>query len=139
MPTWAELEAEIAAQPWGTDKTVRRGTVPHPREAGYRRDRGWPKGQDSDWRKLRPDGSGFHVRVYPDRFELHVDDVDPGESMLGHTRADLPVVFLLAGTAIGAGAGYAVSKRRKRSGALVGALAAWTVAAIVAAQGGRKA
>ncbi len=135
MATWTEIETELGAQPWGTEKTVPRGEVPHPREAGYRQDRGWPKGQDADWRRKRDDGSGYHVREYPDRWEVHIDDVDPDSSLVGHFRADLPVLFMLTGAALGAGVGYAAAKRR---GAAWGAGAGWLLSAVVAAQGGRK-
>ena len=84
--------------------------VIHPSLAGFRKDYGLPMGQDQDWRMTLPDDRCAHVREYPDHYRIHIDQVDPQVSVMGHLLADCPALTILGGMAIGALIGHAVDK-----------------------------
>ena len=65
--------AESIALAEGT-VTVDKDAVERPMTAGYRRHLGTIRGQWADYRRETSDGE-FHVRVYLDHYELHVDAV----------------------------------------------------------------
>jgi hypothetical protein len=50
---------------------------------------GDPKGSVRQYRNSR----GLHVREYEDRYEIHVDSVDPQEDPLGHLVFDSPEIL----------------------------------------------
>jgi hypothetical protein len=56
---------------------------------------GDPKGSMNQYRN----SSGVHVREYCDRFEIHVDMVDPRTNPLGHLITDSPETILAFGAA----------------------------------------
>jgi len=66
-----------------------------------------PTGQWYDYRIPLTDGSAVHVKVYGDRYEAHLDKVDPAKDPVGHAFVDAPVPMIFAVGAVAA-AGYAV-------------------------------
>ena len=82
----------------------------HPSLAGFRKDYGLPLGQDQDWRMELPHGRCAHVREYPDYYRIHIDEVDPQVSVMGHLLADCPALTILGGVALGALIGHTVGK-----------------------------
>jgi hypothetical protein len=76
--------AELAARDGGP-VTVAKDAVDRPTGAGYRRHVGTIRGQWADYRRVLDDGGEFHVRVYLDHYELHVDAVSALDEPTRHT------------------------------------------------------
>jgi len=65
-------------------------SVPHPSTAGAYRSAGAPRGQTEDWRfPAFADGAGAHVQRFGRVWRLHIDQVHPAVSLVGHLRADV--------------------------------------------------
>jgi hypothetical protein len=71
---------------------------------------GDPKGSMKQYRNSR----GVHVREYCDRFEIHVDAIDPRTNPLGHLITDSPE------TIVAFGATSILSRRMKQAPPLFG-------------------
>jgi len=117
--TWKQVLEQLHGRPDGARVSVPLG-IEHPSVAGFKRGRGWPKGQKSDWRLRIGGGRGMHVQEYADRWEAHVDRVDPRVSAWRHTRQDLPGVVV--GAAAGAGTAVGFALGHPLIGAAVGLL-----------------
>lgn len=81
-------------------KFMENGTrIPSPDETLpkiFQRHVGEPKGQLLDWRASFANSSaGFHAVEFFDRYETHIDSVDPLKYPLGHLIEDSPVTFVL--------------------------------------------
>jgi hypothetical protein len=94
---------------------VAKDAVPRPIEAGYRRHLGMVKGQWADYRRAREDGSEFHVRVYSDHYELHLDDVGAIDNPAMHALTATPRLISTAGVGLLQGVEGAI----ERSGTLL--------------------
>lgn len=57
-------------------------------ERDYYRSLGLFSGQVADYRRRLEDGSGLHLKEYPDGWTIHWDEVDPSEDLVGHLRRD---------------------------------------------------
>lgn len=44
-----------------------------PEDHGYRRAIGWPIGQSADYRKSAGGALAFHLQIFADRYEIHLD------------------------------------------------------------------
>lgn len=78
---WRALE--ILAREQGS-VTIDKDAVERPSTAGYARHLGTIRGQWGDYRRPTENGE-FHVRVYLDHYELHVDDVSALGEPAKHT------------------------------------------------------
>jgi len=76
---------------------VAKDAVPRPMEAGYRRHLGMVKGQWADYRRTSETGPEFHVRVYGDHYELHLDEFGAIEEPAMHAFVYAPRVAATAG------------------------------------------
>lgn len=70
---WRVIEQELLYHE--APITVSKDAVARPMEAGYRRHLGAVKGQWADYRRVLEDGDEFHVRVFRDHYEIHLDEV----------------------------------------------------------------
>lgn len=124
MRTWAEIVALMAAAPPRARFYVLRVDVSGtPLQNGFRAASGLPVGQSDDYRLTLADNRSVHVQEYPNRWELHVDAVDPSVDAFGHAAADLPVLTFVALPVVGAMISHFVFRRRGawKTGALAGA------------------
>lgn len=93
--------------------------VPRPEKAkGLKKHIGELKGQIADWRaSFRDSKEGFHAVEFKDRYECHIDKIDPDKDPLGHLQEDSPgtlgVVFSVAAIILGGAALYYFSKKKK--------------------------
>jgi hypothetical protein len=76
------------------------------------------KGQISDWRaSFKDSNEGFHAVEFTDRYECHIDKVDPNKDPLGHLQEDSPntlgVIFIVAALILGGTSLYYFSKKKK--------------------------
>lgn len=132
MRSWMDVRIELEAALAGTEVTLARESMAHPRDAGAVRRIGWPRGQVADWRfPPTPTCRGLHVHEFGDRWVAHLDRVHPDCDLLGHLQHDAPQVLvggtLLAGGLLGVlvdrpGRGFTV-------GTLAGALFGWALVA----------
>jgi hypothetical protein len=112
---WRALERVALAD--GT-VSVAKDAVSRPTRAGYGRHLGTVKGQWADYRR-DGDAGEFHVVVFLDHYELHVDDVGALESPTGHAIRYAP-------TAIASTARDAARGTVGRAARGVGSGARWT-------------
>jgi len=109
---WRAVEFEaLTSDPVAVSKRA----LARPIEAGYRRHLGMVKGQWADYRRVREGGSDFHVRVYSDNYELHLDRVSAIDDPAMHALTAAP---RLASTA-GVGVLHGVQGTVERSGDLL--------------------
>jgi hypothetical protein len=73
------------------------------------------KGQWADYRRVREDGSDFHVRVYSDHYELHLDPVSAIDDPVMHALTAAPRLASAAGVGVVRG----IQSTVERSGGLV--------------------
>lgn len=99
---WDELLQEVAMKPPGVNVKIDKADMPHPRELGFRRSLGTPKGQYADYRQMRSDGSGFHVLVFRKHYKVHWDRIDPATQLIRHLAHDAPGVLAAACVAVAA-------------------------------------
>ncbi|MFT4944180.1 MAG: hypothetical protein ACI9K3_000109 [Halovenus sp.] len=100
--------AEFAAHEAGA-VTVAKNAVERPTEAGYRRHVGTIRGQWADYRRVSTDGE-FHIRVYLDHYELHVDAVSALGAPTQHTLRYGPRAAVQSGVTLAHGVGGAVER-----------------------------
>ena len=85
----------------------------HPASCGFRRGLGLPKGQSADWRRRLSGDRCLHVREYSDRYEAHIDRLDPQADPLGHVAVDCAPLWIagwaIAGAAVTRTTGGAIS------------------------------
>jgi hypothetical protein len=94
---WRAVEFEaLTSDPVAVSKRA----LPRPIEAGYRRHLGMVKGQWADYRRVREDGSDFHVRVYSDHYELHLDRVSAIDDPAMHALTAAPRLASTAGIGV---------------------------------------
>ena len=78
--------------------TVAKDAVPRPTAAGYQRHVGTIRGQWADYRRELDSGGEFHVRVFLDHYELHVDEVGALGEPTMHTLRYGPSAAVTTGT-----------------------------------------
>jgi len=93
---WRVVEAAALADgPVTVTKRIERPTA-----AGYRRHLGSIRGQWADYRRVLDDGGEFHVRVFLDYYELHVDAVSALADPAQHTLRYGPAAAVTTGTTV---------------------------------------
>lgn len=112
----------VMAAKVGETVVVPKDATPPPAEQGFRRSLGLIKGQLKDWRLALDSGPGIHVREYADRYEVHVDNVDPSKGIVQHLAADTPITLLFISGLAGAVAAHCF-KKHPLAGALIGVAA----------------
>ena len=93
---------------------------------------GWPKKSIKQYRHGQ-----VHVREYDDRFEAHIDKINPETDPLGHIIHDAPEVLAVAG----AGAAAAITSgfiTYKKTGSKLAAIIAGISTGVVAAYTTKK-
>ena len=93
---------------------------------------GWPKKSIRQYRYGR-----LHVREYEDRFEAHVDRINPETDPLGHIVLDAPEVLAAAGAGAVAAAASGIATYKK-TGSKFAAAAASISAGLIAAYAAKK-
>lgn len=126
--TWADVLATLDGQDPGTVLRLAKWHLPHPTDEGARSSIGMPEGQKGDYRFPLRDCECLHVRVFDDRYEAHIDTVDPACNWLEHLRHDLPGGYVA--TAGGVGALLGLILGGKREAMLVGGLVGMAIGAI---------
>lgn len=116
---WATIARFLDRLKTGHTVAIPTRNIGPPRDADFRRDVGWPAGQQSDWRYTRPDCTDVHVQERDGFWEAHLDRVAPSCSLVGHVREDMSQLWTILTTASGAALGKAVVGRE---GALAGGL-----------------
>ena len=103
---WASIVLELRGEPWRTSILISKENAPDPVRMGMRTSVGLPVGQSADYRLQLADGAGLHVQDCGDYWSVHLDEVDPSSSLLGHLRKDAPRVLaggiVLIGATLGA-------------------------------------
>ncbi|MHB8396919.1 MAG: hypothetical protein ACYDAZ_06330 [Thermoplasmataceae archaeon] len=108
--------------PFVFSKHYENGTeVPRPEASSFLH---WGVGElklesKTDWRASFEDSKqGFHVVEFSDRYECHVDKVDPDRDPLGHLVEDSPgtlVAIAIAGVAAIGGTAYYFYKKKEKN------------------------
>lgn len=76
-------------------------SLPYPSvELGFRKSTGEPEGQKADFRMRVEGKSSLHVKVYKDRYLVHIDQFDPWYNALLHIVFDAPEILFLISTAV---------------------------------------
>lgn len=88
--TWASVLPALLRQSYHQDFEVKKESIEHPTDAGFRQSLGELKGQDADWRQTLPDGSCAHVLEYPAHYVYHRDKRNPDADPWGHLLEDAP-------------------------------------------------
>jgi len=104
--TWQAIIRQVVSAPFGKEFQIKKSIVMHPVLIGFRKSYGLPKGEIANWRLGLATGACIHVREYQNYFLVHMDEVDPGISLLDHLRKDAPVVYLAGCGAMASIAGY---------------------------------
>lgn len=108
---WNDVYQKLRFLPWRTSYRVQKHLVPHPSAVkGFMRSSGLDNGQLEDWRYPLEGGAGLHVHVFHDRYEVHLDEVDPSVDLIEHLRQDAPAIYTLVSAGLGAFVGSKVSK-----------------------------
>ena len=82
---WRVIEQELLYH--DRPITVWKEGIPRPLSAGYRRHLGAVAGQWADYRRPLEDDTEFHVRVFGDHYEIHLDEVSAvGDPVLHAVR-----------------------------------------------------
>jgi hypothetical protein len=93
---WEVIEKELLAT--GQAIAVPKSAVPRPSTAGYTRHLGTIKGQWADYRRKFTNGNEFHVQVFRDHYEIHLDDVSAIDDPALHMIRYGPRVVEITGT-----------------------------------------
>lgn len=123
FPSWDHVLQHLSRRAYGTVVRIPRRRLPHPRTTNMVRSAGLWKGQAEDWRFRLRDCTGFHVHVYTNHYEAHLDRVHPECDLVEHLRHDAPGAYVatttVGGGGIGAGLGALIGGKE---GAVVGGL-----------------
>jgi hypothetical protein len=137
---WLEVQRDLEAAPQGTVLEYLRDEVPHPQTQGAVRSKGWPVGQEEDWRfPPTPSCQGVHAQAVQDSegrevWRVHLDQVAPQCSVVRHMAVDAPQSLILACAAVATGAGYMLGPPRLRAaGAFGGGVLGLLVGAVMSA------
>lgn len=93
---WRVVEAAALAD---GPVTVAKNRIERPTAAGYRRHVGSIRGQWADYRRVLEDGE-FHVRVFLDHYQLHVDAVSALADPAQHTLRYGPAAAVTTGRTV---------------------------------------
>lgn len=63
----------------------------HPKDLGWPSSIGAPKGQVADYRISYDDGTCVHIKDFDDHYQVHWDEKDPNQDLVGHFTSDAPV------------------------------------------------
>jgi hypothetical protein len=126
--SWEDVAVVLNDEPQGSLLRIPKGQLPHPSEVGAKPSMGLPVGQQADFRFTMNDCRCLHVRIFQDRYEAHIDSVDPACSIVEHLRKDAPGTYTTAAAGLGALAGLILGGGKKE-GMLAGALIGLAVGA----------
>lgn len=105
---WNDVYQHLRLLDWRTPYRVPKHSILHPsRVEGFVRSTGINKGQLEDWRLSLEGGAGLHVHVFDDRYEAHLDEVDPSVDLVEHLRQDAPEIYTFLSVGMSA---YVASK-----------------------------
>ena len=94
-PSWRAIVNAVLKLPKGVNVSISKRGLPHPRDCGFVRTLGSPKGQRADWELILPDGRRVHVLEFEDTYLIHWDEVSPLVDPINHLRKDAPKWYVL--------------------------------------------
>ena len=92
--SWDHVDQLLRFYPPRTSLLFHKGGLQHPKAAGFYSSVGVPEGQFADFRRVRPDGSGLHIKDFQNHYAAHRDEVDPSKDVVEHARRDAPVYYV---------------------------------------------
>lgn len=86
------------------DLAVSKEVLPNPKDLGWSPSVGAPKRQAADYRISYDDGTCVHIKEFDDHYQVHWDEKDPNQDLVGHFTTDAPLwgLALVGGAALAA-------------------------------------